>query len=249
MTRCSWRCAALELVHVLLGTVRRAVFVLTLCSTVVRLGFAQSPPTLVAAPLPTKAVTHRLVPIGYATRDTTAWRVEFHPTASPGQMLQVMVATSGRRTTVDSLMFDEQSLVPIWEHTAGVLPGSIVFERGHIRGEVQAATGGVHAIDTVSSGVVYSTTMDDIVTSRLPFAVGHQSTLRFWAGDRIEVDTARVISYVAGDRASAVPYWVVELHEPDAVETMSIEARSRRVIRHVYVRRADGARSEVVDSS
>lgn len=224
----------------------RTTVALSLGAIAARTGSAQSAPALVTAPFPTHSVRHRLVPIGRTTSDTTTWTVAFRA-ASTGQMLQVMVATFHGRATVDSLMFDRRTLVPIWEHAVGSTSRSIAFERGHVRGEERGLTGKPHAVDVRSSEVVYSTTMDDIVTGRLPFARGYRTALHFWTGDRIETDTARVISYVVAGASSAA-HWVVELHEPEAVETLWIEDASRRVIRHTYTRRSDGGRSEVVDS-
>lgn len=209
---------------------------------------AQSAPALVAATLPTGASLVRIVPLDRETPDTTAWTVEFGPGDGPGHALQVMVTTVHGRASVDSVMFDERTLTPIWMRTVGSMTSSVTFDGDRIRGRVRIRDRATRLIDTLSRGPVYSTTMDDIVSSRLPFSAGSTTVLHFWIGAGIETDTVRIVSREGASAQIPTAHWLVELREPGVVETLWVEESTRRVVRHVYTRRGDGARAEVVTS-
>lgn len=208
----------------------------------------QSAPALVAATLPTGVARVRLVPFGRETPDTTTWTVEFRPGDRPGRALQVMVTTVHGRVSLDSVMFDQRTLAPIWMRTVGSITSSVTFDGDRIRGRVRMLESAPHVIDTLSPGPVYSTTMDDIVSSRLPFSPGYTTVLRFWAGVGIETDTVRVASHQGANAQIPTAHWLVELREPGIVETLWVDEETRRVVRHVYTRRRDGARTDVVVS-
>lgn len=198
------------------------------------------------SPLPTAGATFRLVPTGRSERDTTTWTTEYHRDRRTALILQVMAANVRGRQSFDSVLFDSSTLRPVWErtHSAG-MSAVITFDSGRVRAEVRRGSAPVEVTELPLDGSMYTSTMDDIVISHLPFAVGEQTVLQFWSGNRFETDTVRVTAYERRATASGGT-WIVRLFEPGTIESLWIDDGSRVISRHRYTRRSDGAESELV---
>jgi len=174
-----------------------------------------------------------LVPLGRVQHDTTCWRVERR-----AEGLQVMVATGHGRTTTDSVRFDPGTLALISEWSS--VPSDVRVSGSRVTGTVGRGAA-LKRVNVGAPGLLFSSTMDNLVVERLPLTDGYRSVLAFWAGDHLERDTVQV-------RGGGAGRWVVDFAEPYAVETLWIESAPRRISRHLYTWRRDGTQSEVVSS-
>ena len=203
---------------------------------------AARPPVLTVRGVEEAGTRYRLVPDGQRTRDTTSWTVARHLVdRSRGLALQVMTSVSRGDTTVDSVLFNARTLVPVWEHAHGRQSWDVAFGTARITGHVSSAGSAEQPVDVEIPGFAYSSTMDNTVVCALPLRPGYAVVLPFWDGDHLEMDTVRVRALGS---TSAGP-WVVQLVEPYATETLWIDRASRRLLRHVYVNPRTGSREHV----
>ncbi len=207
---------------------------------------AQAHAALTPAPVVLRHEAYRINPLARQTAETTSWTIDVQRGDRAGRMLQVMVATVRGQVSIDSVMFDSATLLPVWERLAGGLVMSVSFKPGRMYGSIGPDPGEKRAIDQRIDGPVFSTTMDDIVTSRLPLIRGADTVLYFWSGDHVEIDTARVVSRRNGSSGHGAQ-WMIELREPGTIETLWVDDRSRRILRHFYIQRGSGLRSELVE--
>ena len=232
--------------HTRLSVVLGSLISVGCAATTLRSG-AQLTRSPISAPLPTAGAIFRLLPTGRSERDTTTWTTEYQRDWRTGLILQVMTATAHGRQSIDSVLFDSSTLRPIWERTHG--PGMsavITFDSGRVRAEIRRAAAPVEVTELPLDGSMYTSTMDDIVVRHLPLAVGEQTVLRFWSGNRFETDTLRVAAYERRSATASAGMWTVQLFEPGTIETFWIDEASRLISRHRYTRRSDGAESELV---
>ena len=203
---------------------------------------AARPPVLTVRGVEEISTRNRLVPDGRRTRDTTSWTVARHLVdRSRGLALQVMTSVSRGDTTVDSVLFNARTLVPVWEHAHGRQSWDVAFGTARITGHVSSSGSADQPVNVEIPGFAYSSTMDNTVVCALPLRPGYAVVLPFWDGDHLEMDTVRVRAL--GSK-SAGP-WVVQLVEPYATETLWIDRASRRLLRHVYVNPRTGSSEHV----
>lgn len=203
---------------------------------------AARPPVLTVRGVEEISTRNRLVPDGRRTRDTTSWTVARHLVdRSRGLALQVMTSVSRGDTTVDSVLFNARTLVPVWEHAHGRQSWDVAFGTARITGHVSSSGSADQPVNVEIPGFAYSSTMDNTVVCALPLRPGYAVVLPFWDGDHLEMDTVRV---AALGNNPAGP-WVVQLVEPYATETLWIDRASRRLLRHVYVNPRTGSSEHV----
>lgn len=200
----------------------------------------------ISAPLPTARSTFRLVPSDRSEVDTTEWTTEYYRDGSTG-VLQVMFANVHGRHSVDSVLFDSATLRPVWERThTPEMSAAIAFDSAYVRAEIRRGSNPVELTQLPLSTPMYASTMDDIVVSHLPFALGEQTVLRFWSGNRFETDTIKVAAYQSRGGTASGGTWTIQLFEPGTIETLWIDEVSRLISQHRYKRRSDDAESELV---
>lgn len=207
-------------------------------------------PALVPLPLFSDTTTrYRLVPRDRQQPDTSMWTVSRRPASASSRRLglQIMVATSRGHRSVDTVAFDSRTLRLVWEHLHGSTSTRVKFEGGQVIGDSIGSDSTRRQLHLTTPGFAYSSTMDNAVVQRLPLRSGYVVALPFWDGDHLEIDTVRVrdsgqtVTSPAGTSA-----WVVDFIEPYAIETLFIDPRTRRIIRHVYTWRRDGSHSDVI---
>lgn len=205
------------------------------------------PIALAFVPGPQPPTRLRLVPENSTPPDTTSWTVERRAAESDTlTALQVMTASSHGRTTIDSVLFDRRTLLPLWERSHGGVTESVRFGGPWLVGSMVDSAGTAHPFTIASPGFAYSSVMDNVVVRSLPLAPGYTAVVPFFDGGQLELDTVRVASAEQTNPPAGGPTpWLVTLAEPYVVESLWIDPRSRRIVRHVYTSRADGHRLRV----
>jgi hypothetical protein len=192
---------------------------------------------------------YRLVPLNGAVRvRTTAWTTTRRFVSHRGAqaVLQVSVFVSGD-TASDTLLFDRQTLRPIWEHLHGPTTSLAAFDGRHATAQITPSGSGSHTVTLECNSWCLSGTIDETVAQSLPLRNGYRVVLPFFNGASIENDTLRVRNRVQLDiDGKARAAWPVDLAYENTVETLWIDPATRRILKHIYTSRKDHAQREVV---
>lgn len=206
-------------------------------------------PVFVTSHIVEGVVHNRLVPIGAARPSrTSGWTIERRFTKYRGSPAVIQVMTFGAlgHETVDSLLFERSTLLPIWERSHGGMTRIVSFAGTRVTGRVTQKDSADRAINLTTRTPSFSGLIDDVVVQSVPLVQGYVIVLPCVGGDAIEVDTIRVrrrerVSTSNGAHDS----WAVDLSYPSGSETLWIDPTTRAILRHVYTKK-DHSQLEVV---
>ncbi|MEO6864861.1 MAG: hypothetical protein ABI229_05365 [Gemmatimonadaceae bacterium] len=206
-------------------------------------------PVFVTSHIVEGVVHNRLLPIGGAKASrTSGWTTQRQFTTYRGSpaVIQVMTFGAPGHVTIDSLLFERTTLLPIWERSHGGMTRIVSFAGTRVTGRVTQKDSADRAINLTTRTPSFSGLIDDVVVQSVPLVQGYEVVLPFVGGDAIEVDTIHV------RRRERVPTsngareaWAVNLSYPSGSETLWIDPATRSILRHVYTKR-DHSQLEVV---
>jgi hypothetical protein len=192
---------------------------------------------------------YRLVPLNDTARvRTTSWTTtrRFVTHRGAQAVLQVSVFVFGD-TASDTLLFDRQTLRPIWEHLHGPTTSLVAFDGRYATAQITPRGSRTHTVTLECTTSCLSGTIDETVAQSLPLRKGYRVVLPFFNGTSIENDTLRVRNREQVDiNGKARAAWPVDLAYETTVETLWIDPATRRILKHIYMSRKDRARREVL---
>jgi len=208
-------------------------------------------PTLVTSHIAEGVVHNRLVPLGGAAQPHTgAWTTERRFTDDGGTpaVLQVMTIGAPGHLSVDSLLFDRATLLPIWERFHGAATRIVSFAGRHVTGRITRPDSADRAIDVTTAGPAYSGTIDDVIVQSVPLTPGYTVVISCTGGEAVEIDTIRVRRRErVPTRAGPGEAWAVDLVYPTGSETLWLDPATRAIVRHIYTR-ADHSQLEMISN-
>ena len=182
-----------------------------------------------------------------AQRDGGTWIVSQQSERQRGRAVvrRAITYRSAQGMQRDTILFDRQTLAPIWQHwDLGSARLSVQFDGRRVSGTVtprdSAARTMAHQLDTP----VFIGAYGELVVQALPLATGYHIILPFYQyetgtseQDTVQVERSEQVRSASGPRAA----WVATFRDPYLIVTYWIDRQNRQLLRWESTQRRTGA--------